>query len=213
MKALALLVLALVACAPPPAKVGPIATRAQLVPTETLLALIERSTKVTYKVTYDVTGVGGNQVLRGRWVIYQRPPDLRVDMAQAVGNATSETRTWAVGDTVTVCASPADCRSTARASAEAVGAGAQLDAVIRERPYDFEVSRAEDQQAAARTAFCYRIVPKPGVRAEFVDADLCYGADDIPLVVRLVSGDGEVRFRAVSVSDRVEPEEMRPPGR
>lgn len=202
----------LAACTSQAPRVGPIATRAPIVSTEAFLEITAASGRATFSVTYDVTGVNASgDMLRGRWVVYQRPPDMRIDVTQSTGDGVTEIRTWAVGDRVVICASPTQCEARTRAKEQTIGAGAQLEAELRARPRDFEVTRADAIAMAGRDAQCYRVLPKLGVRAQFREADVCYTRDGIPLMIRVASAEDDVTFRAIEASHIVSAADLLPP--
>lgn len=203
---------ALVACAPPPIRVGPVATRAPVVSTADLLSTIDGSASQTYRVSYDLSGAGSGEAVRGRWVVYQRPPDARVDMSTIVGTQLTEQRTYAVGATVTICVA-AECRSGPREGGSLLSVSAPLEAQLRARPGDHEVRRAEDREILGRTGSCFAVAAKHGVRAELREADLCYSADGIPLLLRTRTAEAELTFRAVAIASHVSDAELDPPRR
>ena len=167
--------------------------------------------KVTYRVTMDVAGVSTEQ----EWVLVQRPPDSRFEIAYEEGGEEFRTIIITTGGTSYLCTSAAGQKSCLATEAEAAEAGAApLDLLsdipqeLAEDAEDVDLGDTSQRSIAGVDATCFTV--ESGL-ADLGEGEVCFSDEGLLLYLRSEYAGASSVFEATSVSTDVTDADFEPP--
>ena len=167
--------------------------------------------KVTYTVITDVSG----QRFDGEWVLVQRPPDFRFEIAGEEAGRSFRTIAITAGGATYLCFASAgeeSCLSTGAEAAEAETAPfeAILDAPrdLVEEAEDIEVVGESRRQFAGVDANCFTFT---SAVSDLGGGEVCFSDEGLLLFLQSEGEGGSSFFEATSVSLEVTDEDFEPP--
>ena len=167
---------------------------------------------VTARVTYRVTTEADGETFEGEWVLVQRPPDTRFEIAGEEGGEEFRTIIITTGGKSYLCTSAAGQESCLATEADAADAGASpldlLSDMPQELAEDADLVDTSNRKIAGVDAACFTV--KSGL-ADLGEGEVCFSDEGLLLYMSSgVDGASSV-FEATSVSSDVTDADFEPP--
>ncbi len=183
-----------------------------------LEALAAEATEgITAKVTYRVVTETDGETMEGEWVLVQRPPDSRFEIAGEEGGEEFRTIIISAGGNSYLCTSVAgeeSCLATEAEEAEASAAALDpLFSVPEELTAggeDIDITDTSHRSIAGVDATCFTI---SGALADVGEGEgeVCFSDEGLLLYMRGQSAGSSVLFEATSASTDVTDADFEPP--
>jgi hypothetical protein len=183
---------------------------------EELESLAEEATEgVTAKVTYRVATDVDGETFEGEWVVVQRPPDSRFEIASTEGGEEFRTIIITTGGKSYLCASIAgeeSCLATEaeEAEAEAAPLGLLFDIPqeLAEDAENVDLAETSHRSIAGVDATCFTV--SSGL-ADLGEGETCFSDQGLLLYLRSEVDGASSVFEATSVSTDVTDADFEPP--
>jgi hypothetical protein len=167
--------------------------------------------RVTYRVTSDVEG----ETFEGEWVVVQRPPDSRLEIASTEGGEEFRTIIITTGGKSYMCFSGGGEESCLATEAEEAEAGAApLDLLfdipqeLAEDTEDVDLAETSQRSIAGVDATCFTV--SSGL-ADLGEGETCFSDQGLLLYVRSEVDGASSVFEATSVDTDVTDADFEPP--
>ncbi len=162
--------------------------------------------KVTYKVTMDVAGVSTEQ----EWVLVQRPPDSRFEIAGEEGGAEFRTIIITTGGKSYLCTAAAGQKMCLASEADEADAGAApLFDLLSDIPQELgEGVDTSQRKIAGVDAACFTA---SGALTDIGEGEVCFSDEGLLLYLRSEVDGASSEFEATSVSTDVTDADFEPP--
>jgi hypothetical protein len=182
---------------------------------ETLAA--EASEGITAKVTYRITSEAAGETFEGEWVLVQRPPDSRIEIAGEEGGEEFRTIIISAGGKYYLCTSGAGEETCLATEAEQAEAGtAALDPLfaipqeLAQDAEDVDLVGTSQRSIAGVDATCFTVSGALAGVGEG-EGEVCFSDDGLLLYLGGETAGETFIFEATSVSTDVTDADFEPP--